>query len=390
MQFTSTTPTGDTVSYTDGKRYLWIMPIVGALIGPLAMAAYFWSGGNAWWAAFPLAYFFIIIPAADMLIGEDTHNPPEEVTAAMAADPYYRRLLHFMVPAYYASFLAGAWFVGTQNLPVAGFVAFTVGLALMHSNVLTIGHELGHKQGKTDQWAAKIINAMIGYGHFCIEHNRGHHVHVSTPEDPASARMGESIYAFAMRELPGTFKRGIAHEKLRLEKRGKSFWSLENDILQGYAMTLFVSLILVAAFGWIMVPFLIMHHFIGWYGLTQANYVEHYGLKRRKDARGKYEPCAPHHSWNTNHIVSNLFSFHLQRHSDHHANPLRPYQALRNFPDLPRLPSGYPGCFGLAAIPPLWFRVMDPKVIAWADGDLDRVNLAPQREKRLRAKYAAA
>ncbi len=390
MEFTGTTSRGDTVRYTDGKRFLWVFPIVGALIGPLTAAAYFLSGANALWTLFPLFYFFLVIPAIDMLIGEDTHNPPEEVTAAMAADPYYRRLLHAMAPAYYLSFLIGAVFIGTQNLPVWAFIAFTIGLAMLHANVLTIGHELGHKQNKTDQWAAKIMNAMIGYGHFCIEHNRGHHVWVSTPEDPASSRMGESIYAFALRELPGTFRRGVAHEKRRLEKRGKSFWSLENDILQGYAIALVIGAALTALFGWIMLPFLLLHHFFGWYGLTQANYVEHYGLKREKDARGKYEPCAPRHSWNTNHIVSNLFSFHLQRHSDHHANPQRPYQALRNFSDLPRLPSGYPGCFGLAAIPPLWFRVMDPKVMAWAQGDIDKVNLAPQSEARLRRQFSTA
>ena len=120
---------------------------------------------------------------------------------------------------------------------------------------------------------------------------------------------------------------------------------------------------LLAIFGWIMVPFLLIHHFYAWYGLTQANYVEHYGLLRQKLPNGRYELPEPRHSWNTNHIYSNLISFHLQRHSDHHANALRPYQALRDFDDLPRLPSGYPGSFGLAVIPPLWFKVMDPKLM---------------------------
>ena len=152
---------------------------------------------------------------------------------------------------------------------------------------------------------------------------------------------------------------------------------MQNDILQGYAITLGIAAVLLAIFGWVMVPFLLIHHATGWYGLTQANYVEHYGLKRKKLENGRYEPCAPHHSWNTNHICSNLLTFHLQRHSDHHANPQRPYQVLRNFPDLPRLPSGYPGCYGLAAIPPLWFRVMNPKVLEWADGDMDKINLQP-------------
>jgi alkane 1-monooxygenase len=136
--------------------------------------------------------------------------------------------------------------------------------------------------------------------------------------------------------------------------------------------------VLIALYGAAMVPFLLIHHLYAWYGLTQTNYVEHYGLLRAKLASGRYEPPAPRHSWNTNHIFSNLVTFHLQRHSDHHANALRPYQALRNFADLPRLPSGYPGCFGLAAIPPLWFKVMDPKLLAWARGDLTKLNRDPR------------
>jgi alkane 1-monooxygenase len=150
-------------------------------------------------------------------------------------------------------------------------------------------------------------------------------------------------------------------------------------LLQAYAISLLIAAALIWAFGWITLPFLILHHFIGWLQLTQANYVEHYGLKRERKENGRYMPVEPRHSWNTNHIVSNLMLFHLQRHSDHHANPLRPYQALRNFSELPRLPSGYPGSYALAVVPPLWRRVMDPKVIAWAGGDISKVNVDPGR-----------
>jgi alkane 1-monooxygenase len=131
---------------------------------------------------------------------------------------------------------------------------------------------------------------------------------------------------------------------------------------------------LIAAFGWKVLPFILAHHFLGWYALTQANYVEHYGLLREKLPNGRYQPVEPRHSWNTNHIVSNLMTFHLQRHSDHHANPMRPYQSLRDFADIPRLPNGYTGMFALAAIPPLWFRVMDPRALAWAGGDVGKLN----------------
>ncbi len=388
MTFTGEAEDGSTITYSDPKRYMWFFSFLLALITPATIALYFWSG-SVYAVFFPLAYMYVFIPLFDLIVGEDTHNPPEEVVEAMAADPFYRALLHAAVPVFYLSFFAAAWFVGTQELPWWAIVVFAYGVGAMHGDVLTIGHELGHKTNATDRFGAKIINALIGYGHFCIEHNRGHHVWVSTPEDPASSRMGESIYQFATRELPGTFKRGWEHETLRLSKSGKNLWSFENEILQGYSITLVIAVACVALFGWHMVPFLVLHHFVAWFSLTQANYVEHYGLLRQRLPNGRYEAVQPRHSWNTNHIVSNLLLFHLQRHSDHHANALRPYQALRNFSDLPRLPSGYPGTYALAMIPALWFRIMDPKVMAWANGDITKVNVSPSRKASLYRKYGA-
>jgi alkane 1-monooxygenase len=165
---------------------------------------------------------------------------------------------------------------------------------------------------------------------------------------------------------------------------------VHNEILQAGTLTLAVAATLVAMFGVSMLGFVLLHHVYAWYGLTQANYVEHYGLLRQKLANGRYEAPAPRHSWNTNHIYSNLISFHLQRHSDHHANPLRPYQVLRDSADLPRLPSGYPGCFGLAMIPALWFKAMDPRLLDWAGGDISKINVDPARRDELYARYGAA
>jgi len=259
-------------------------------------------------------------------------------------------------------------------LPVWGFVTLAMSAGVVSGSALTIGHELGHKQNTLDQLSAKIINALSGYAHFGIEHNQGHHVMVATPEDPTSARWNENIYAFAMREIPATARIAWAMETNRLEKRGHGFWHWKNDILQGYAIHAFLAARLIFVFGWVMIPFLIIHLVLAWSQLTLANYVEHYGLLREKKENGRYKPCEPIHSWNTNHIVSNLLLFHLQRHSDHHANPMRPYQALRDFDELPRLPSGYPGSFMLAVIPPLWFLVMNPKVMEWTKGDMSKVN----------------
>ncbi|MEQ1755183.1 MAG: alkane 1-monooxygenase [Micropepsaceae bacterium] len=389
MAFSGKSETGQTVTYTDGKRYLYFMSVFWPLVPTLSVLAYFYAGHNVFTTLLPVLFVFGLVPLVDAILGEDQNNPPEEVVDDMANDQFYRYLVLGSVPLFWISFLSTAYLVGTQDLPWWSVLALVIGVGTTDGSCLTNAHELGHKHSPVDRFFAKLSCAVCGYAHFCIEHNRGHHVWVSTPEDPASSRMGESIYHFASRELLGTFRRGWEQEALLLSKRGKSVWSWENDILQGYAITFIAAAVLVALLGWTVLPFIIGHHFVGWYGLTQANYVEHYGLLRQKRDNGRYEPVAPRHSWNTNHIFSNLITFHLQRHSDHHANPQRPYQSLRDFPDLPRLPSGYPGMYLLAAIPPLWFRVMDPKVMAWAGGDFSKINVHAPALADLQTSYGA-
>ncbi|MGB8816571.1 MAG: alkane 1-monooxygenase [Rhizobiaceae bacterium] len=373
MIFISQNTDGERIEYRDSKRWLWIASVLSPSM-PLLAVVLLATTGNMLFALLPVLVYFGLVPLLDWLIGEDLNNPPDEVIEAMSSDTYYRVLLFLAVPVFWAGFVAAIWAVATLVMPLWAQVALTIGAGVASGSGLTVGHELGHKPSQADQWGAKLVNAVTGYAHFCIEHNRGHHLLVSTPEDPASARFGESIYSFALRELPGTARRGWQMERERLARKGLSFWHWRNDLLQGYALTLLVAAALVAWLGWIVLPFIVLHHLVGWLQLTLANYVEHYGLLRAMLPSGRYEPCQPHHSWNTNHIASNLMLFHLQRHSDHHANPLRPYQALRNFAELPRLPSGYPGAYLLTLIPSLWFAIMNPKVVAWAGGDLSKVN----------------
>jgi alkane 1-monooxygenase len=374
--------------YVDGKRYWWLASLSGPLVPMLSVVAYLQSG----WATcllLPLIYILGWIPLADSILGEDTHNPPDAAVPQLASDRFYARLLYADIALLYANFLIAAWLVGTQALPLWALLTFTLGVALTSADAILLGHELGHKQRRADQLAARIALALVGYGHFSIEHNRGHHVHMATPEDCASSRMGENVYRFACRELPGALRRGWSLEQQRLAQLGHCALSVHNEILQTGALTLAIASTLIAVFGPKLLVFVVLHHVYAWYGLTQANYVEHYGLLRQKLANGRYEPPQPRHSWNTNHIYSNLISFHLQRHSDHHAHPTRPYQVLRDQPDLPRLPSGYPGCFGLAMIPSLWFQTMDPKLLAWAGGDITKLNIDPDKRAELYARYGA-
>lgn len=252
---------------------------------------------------------------------------------------------------------------------------------------LNLGHELGHKKAWIDRKLALLTLALGGYGHFSVEHNRGHHRHVATPEDPASSRMGESIWTFVFREMPGALFRAGDLEAERLARAGKSEWSLDNEIVQAGLLTLALYGTLVAVFGAATLPLLVAIAFWGAFQLTSANYIEHYGLVRQKLANGRYEQTQPHHSWNSNHIASNLALFHLQRHSDHHAHPTRSYQSLRDFPELPTLPVGYFGMFLLAYVPPLWFRVMNPRLLAAVNRDAARINFAPGQRERLMRKY---
>jgi len=230
---------------------------------------------------------------------------------------------------------------------------------------------------------------VAAYGHFTVDHNRGHHMLVSTPGDEASARMGESIYKFALREIPGAFRRAWAIERERLASRNQPLWHYSNPILQSYAISVAVAVILIAVFGWLALVFLLIHHAMAYWQLTSANYIEHYGLLREKTAKGRYERCEPHHSWNCNFIVSNLVLFHLERHSDHHAHPLRRYQSLRHFPDVPQLPNGYFGMYVIAYWPWLWFKVMDKRLMALPHvaGDLDKINIDPAAKPSIFLKW---
>lgn len=376
------------ISYSDKKRYLWLISVFMPIF-PLMGVFIFYSTGVEWTLCLPLIINYTLMPLLDWLIGSDDNNPPEELVPQLEADKYYRYLTYLTVPLHFVALIIFAYVVGTNDLSWWTILVTAI-IAGGYSGLgINTAHELGHKQTSIEKLLAKITLAVPAYGHFCVEHNRGHHVLVATSDDPASSRMGESIYAFTLREIPGTFRRGWELEKSRLQKQGKSTWSVDNDILQSYAISALFQGALIYAFGWIMLPFLAVHNFWAWFQLTSANYIEHYGLLREKKDNGRYERCLPHHSWNANYIMSNLALFHLERHSDHHANPIRRYQSLRNFDDIPELPNGYYGMYLLAYVPWLWFMVMDRRVLALPhiQGDLAKVNICPRKREQILAKY---
>ncbi|MGB5411350.1 MAG: alkane 1-monooxygenase, partial [Woeseiaceae bacterium] len=370
--YTGTSESGEAIHYVDEKRYWWFLSVLLPLQPFVGMALHARFGHEILLLA-PMLFNYTIVPLLDAIIGKDRNNPADEVIMQLEQDRFYRRLTYAVVPLHFVTLLSCAWYAGTQELSWFGVVALAIGAGMTAGLAINSGHELGHKNSKLEKTLAKLVLAVPAYGHFSLDHNRGHHRDVSTPEDAASSRMGESVYKFALREIPGAFKRAWEMEKDRLNRREKSVWHPDNQVLQSYVVTLLLSLGLIWAFGLVIIPFLLIHNAFAYWQLTSANYIEHYGLLRSKDANGKYERCEPRHSWNCNFLLSNLVLFQLERHSDHHANPLRRYQSLRHYDDVPTLPNGYFGMYMLAYFPPLWFKVMDKRLLALphVQGDLE-------------------
>ncbi|MBX6420165.1 MAG: alkane 1-monooxygenase [Nevskia sp.] len=370
--------------WVDRKRYLWLLGILAMTLPVQGYLLYCWTGWSVFWWFSPI-FIYLILPIADALLGEDDNNPPDSAMAALAADRYYRWAVYLALPFQYLTFIWGTWMavrgglLWHQWLGLLLSVGFTSGLGI------NIAHEMGHQTSKLERWLAKIALAPVAYGHFYVEHNRGHHVRVATFEDPASARYGESFWEFLPRCVIGSFRSAWEIEKQRLARKGKGPWSLENDLIQAWLLTLALYAAMTAWLGWAALPFMILQAAYGGSLLEVVNYLEHYGLLRARRPDGTYERCQPEHSWNSNHIATNIFLYHLQRHSDHHAYPTRSYQTLRNFEGLPRLPSGYAAMIPIAYCTPLWFAIMNRKVRDQYGGDLSRANLKPALRRKLLA-----
>jgi alkane 1-monooxygenase len=218
------------ISYVDGKRYLWLISVLFPLIPLIGMGLMNWSG-KQWMLWVPLVSLYIFIPLLDRLFPNDRSNPPEQIVPQLEADAYYRVLNHLTVPLHFFILIAGAWFVSSNDLGWGGLLGLSLTVGVISGFGINTGHELGHKKNPMDRLAARLVLAVPFYGHFSMEHNVGHHTEVATPEDTASARYGESIYKFVLREIPGGVRRAWRLEKQRLQRRGCKTWSWRNEIL---------------------------------------------------------------------------------------------------------------------------------------------------------------
>ena len=381
--------TEESVSWRDPKRYYWLLGLVVPTLPFLAWGLVELTGLGVFWFYGPVLVFGIF-PLLDLAVGLDARNPPESMIKALEQDRYYRWCTYAYIPVQYAGLIFACWEWSYGDLSVLESIGLALTVAMVSGIAINTAHELGHKRASLERWLSKVALAQSGYGHFFIEHNRGHHVRVATPEDPASSRLGESFYRFWPRTVAGSLRSAWELERVRLRRLESSMWTPRNDILSAWAMTVVLFGALVAVFGVVVLPYLLIQAVLGFSLLEVVNYLEHYGLLRQRREDGRYERTQPEHSWNSNNTASNVLLYHLQRHSDHHANPVRRYQALRHVEQAPQLPTGYAGMILTAVIPPLWRRIMDHRVLEHYDGDVGRANLQPRISARRRRRLEAS
>jgi alkane 1-monooxygenase len=377
------------VTWRDGKRYAWLLGLIIPTAPFIAWGFVSATGLGVFWWAGPIIVF-LLIPLIDVLVGTDAENPPDDLIEWLEQDRYYRWVTYLYLPIQYVSLVVACWLWTTHPMSLVDRIGLAITVGIVAGIGINTAHELGHKKDELERWLSKIALAQAAYGHFFIEHNRGHHVRVATPEDPASSRFGETFWGFLPRSVSGSLKSGWGLEKARLARLGKGPWNMRNDVINAWVMTLVLFGALAVAFGPSVLPYLLIQAVFGFSLLEAVNYLEHYGLQRQKEPKGRYERPTPRHSWNSNNVCTNVFLYHLQRHSDHHANPTRRYQALRHVEQAPQLPAGYASMIVCAYFPPAWRRVMDKRVLAHYGGDVTLANINPRNRNKVLARHGGA
>jgi len=337
---------------------------ISLLLIPIVWQGAIWGGWTL--ILMPLCTWYLF-SALDFVVGLNTENPDPE--AAETGLKWYRLITLIWAPLQFATVFGVLWFISaTDHLSQFEEWALFFGVGILTGTIgINYSHELMHQKPKGERWMADILLAMVLYSHFRSEHLMVHHRYVGTPRDPVTARYNEGFHRFFPRVLRQCLISAFRAEKAMLARKGRPWTDLSNPFwrywgLQG-AMLLLAVLI---GGGWGVFLFL-TQAFVAVWQLELVDYVEHYGLTRRHLGDGKYEHTLPRHSWNACHKVSNWLLINLQRHSDHHYKPDRRFPLLQTYgeADAPQLPYGYPVMTVAAMIPPLWRRVMNPRVRVW-------------------------
>ncbi len=323
-----------------------------------AYRSFHYTGVITW---LPVILAFAIIPLLELMISPDHSNLSAAEEEMARHDKLYDWILYAIVPIQYIvlyQFLTHITDPSLSGWDIAGRVTV---MGLMCGVMgINVGHELGHRVNKTEQTLARALLLTSLYMHFFIEHNRGHHKNVGTPEDASSARRNEPLYFFWLRSISGVYQKAWKIAINEQHKKGRNF--LQNEMLHYQLIELAFCQFIGFYFGWVVLGYFLIAALIGILLLETVNYIEHYGLMRKPLGNGKYERAMPVHSWNSDHTIGRIMLFELSRHSDHHYLSSRKYQLLRHHDDSPQLPTGYPGSMLLAMLPPVWFRVMNKKI----------------------------
>jgi alkane 1-monooxygenase len=341
------------------------------ILPALIMVGYYLGG---WWNYLTLGFVFVFIPFIDYQIGLDTKNVNEAEAKIIGEEFYYRFITYLWTFIQLGFIIWSAYAITTGTISTTSeWIGFTLSVSLLTGGIgITVAHELGHKKSKLERFYGKLILMTVCYMHFYIEHNRGHHVHVATPEDPATARKNENFYSFWFRSVFHGYAHAWRLENESLLRKGKSGLSFENEMIWFAIWPIAFCALLTYALSinhsttlWQVPVFFFAQSILAFTLLELVNYVEHYGIVRKQLHGGKYERVNPLHSWNASHLISNFFLFQLQRHSDHHANAIKRYQVLDHYDKSPQLPFGYPTMILIALIPLLWFTMMNPLLDEW-------------------------
>ncbi len=339
------------------KVFKYLSPVL------IYVGAYFSFTRTGVFTYFPIIYAFAIIPLIELFLQSDPVNMSAAEEEIAKHNRWYDYMLYLMVPLQYAALVFFLFSITQVGISIVDMLGRTLTMGLLCGTFgINTAHELGHRKNKAEQAMAKMLLATSLYMHFFIEHNKGHHKHVATPQDPSSARRAEPVYLFYFRTIIYSYISAwrIANDETR--KAGRKIYSLYNDMLRAQLWQLLLVASIFFIWGIAATLLFFAAAFLGALLLETVNYIEHYGLQRKETGDGKYERALAIHSWNSSHPLGRIMLFELSRHSDHHYMASRKYQILRHHEEAPQLPTGYPGSMLLSLLPPLWFKIMHNKI----------------------------
>ena len=316
------------------------------------------------WVFGTLLFAFGLVPLLELFTPNSQANFSQEESSLRLSNRFFDLLLYLNVPIVYGLVLYFLYVLNTSPLQIYEYVGLVISIGIVLGACgINVGHELGHRKNHFERFLAKLLLLPSLYIHFFVEHNRGHHKHVATPLDPASARYNEPLFFFWFRSVVFSYFSAWRIELKRLKRMKQTFWSVNNEmlVLQFFQLLYVVAVILLAT-TWLNAALVLISGIVGFLLLETVNYIEHYGLQRKQLPSGGYERVRPIHSWNSNHEVGRIMLYELTRHSDHHYIASKKYQVLDHHEEAPQLPFGYPAAMLTALIPPLWFGIMNKRV----------------------------